>query len=97
MPIITPSSSAQPSKPADNKYGDIQRYTCNDCFKRFTIILGFERMHATPKVITSAIQLYFTGKSFRNVQKFLKLQGVNVSHFGVYKWRITRREDCSAQ
>jgi len=27
-------------------------------------------MHATPQVITSALQLYFTGESFRNVQKF---------------------------
>jgi putative transposase len=43
-------------------------------------------MHATPEVITSAMQLYFTGESFRNVQKFLRLQGVNVSHMGVYKW-----------
>lgn len=43
-------------------------------------------MHATPQVITSEMQLYFTGESFRNVQKFLRLQGVNVSHMGVYKW-----------
>jgi transposase-like protein len=69
-----------------NKYGNIQRFSCKNCFKRFTINLGFERMHATPQVITSAMQLYFTGESFRNVQKFLKLQGVNVSHTGVYKW-----------
>jgi putative transposase len=32
------------------------------------------------------MQLYFTGESLRNVQKFLKLQGVNVSHVAVYKW-----------
>lgn len=32
------------------------------------------------------MQLYFTGESFRNVQKFLRLQGVNVSHMAVYKW-----------
>jgi putative transposase len=69
-----------------NKYGDIQRYSCNNCYKRFTINLGFEKMHATPQVITSAMQLYFTGESFRNVQQFLKLQGVNVSHMAVYKW-----------
>jgi putative transposase len=43
-------------------------------------------MHATPQIITSAMQLYFTGESFRNVQKFLKLQGVSVSHMAVYKW-----------
>lgn len=52
----------------------------------FTINLGFEKMHATPQIITSAMQLYFTGESIRNVQKFLKLQGVNVSHIAVYKW-----------
>jgi putative transposase len=69
-----------------NKYGDIQRYSCRNCYKRFTINLGFERMHAKPQIITSAMQLYFTGESFRNVQKFLRLQGVNVSHMGVYKW-----------
>jgi transposase-like protein len=69
-----------------NKYGDIQRYSCRNCYKRFTINLGFERMHATPQIITFAMQLYFTGESFRNVQKFLRLQGVNVSHMGVYKW-----------
>jgi len=43
-------------------------------------------MKATPQIITSAMQLYFTGESFRNVQKFLRLQGVNVSHVAVYRW-----------
>ncbi len=43
-------------------------------------------MRATPQIITSAMQLYFTGESLRNVQKFLKLQGVKVSHVAVYKW-----------
>jgi putative transposase len=43
-------------------------------------------MRATPQVITSAMQLYFTGESLRNVQKFLRLQGVNISHVAVYKW-----------
>jgi transposase-like protein len=32
------------------------------------------------------MQLYFTGESLRNVQKFLRLQGVKVSHVAVYKW-----------
>jgi transposase-like protein len=42
-------------------------------------------MRVAPQIITSAIQLYFTGESYRNVQKFLKLQGV-ISHVGVEKW-----------
>ncbi len=43
-------------------------------------------MHATPQMITSAMQLYFTGESFRNVMRFLELQGVKVSHMTVYRW-----------
>jgi transposase-like protein len=43
-------------------------------------------MHATPQIITSAMQLYFTGESLRNVQKFLKLQGVKISHVAILKW-----------
>ncbi len=69
-----------------NASGDIQRWSCLQCEKWFTINLGFERMQATPQAITSAMQLYFTGESFRNVQKFLALQGVNVSHVAVYTW-----------
>jgi transposase-like protein len=69
-----------------NKYGNIQRYLCKECGKRFSFNIGFEKMHATPQIITSAMQLYFTGESFRNVQKFLKLQGISTSHMGVYNW-----------
>src|SRR3989304_3351688 len=69
-----------------NKRGGIQRYLCKSCGKRFSINIGFEKMRATPQVITSAMQLYFTGESYRNVQKFLKLQGVDVDHSTVLRW-----------
>jgi putative transposase len=69
-----------------NKNGDLQRYSCRDCGKRFTMNLGFERMQSNPRAITGAMQLYFTGESFRNVQKFLRMQGVKVSHVTVYNW-----------
>lgn len=69
-----------------NQSGNIQRYMCNDCGKWFSLNLGFERMKASPQAITSAMQLYFTGESLRNVQKFLRLQGVQVSHVAIYKW-----------
>ena len=70
----------------DNKYGDLQRFTCRDCGKRFSQNLGFEGMKANPQSITSAMQLYFTGEGLRNVQKFLRLQGVEVNHTTVYRW-----------
>lgn len=69
-----------------NKSGSIQRYFCNDCSKWFSFNLGFEKMRATPQIITSALQLYFTGESLRNVQKFIKLQGITISHQTIYNW-----------
>ncbi|MGA2239020.1 MAG: DDE-type integrase/transposase/recombinase [Candidatus Bathyarchaeia archaeon] len=69
-----------------NKCGDLQRFSCKGCGSRFVVNLGFEKVHSTPQAITSAMQLYFTGESLRSVQKFLRLQGVNVSHVCVYKW-----------
>ncbi len=69
-----------------NKSGDIQRFVCSDCKKTFSTNIGFERMKSNPQTITSALQLYFTGESLRNVQKFLRLQGVEVSHKTVYMW-----------
>jgi transposase-like protein len=48
--------------------------------------MGFEKMQATPQMITTSMQLYFSGESLRGVQKFLRLQGVNVSHMSVYRW-----------
>lgn len=69
-----------------NKYGDIQRFSCKDCGKWFVFNIGFGRRHVSPKVITSAMQLYFSGESLRNVQQFLKLQGVEIGHVTIYNW-----------
>ncbi len=69
-----------------NKNGDLQRFTCKGCGKRFVRNLGFERLKATPQIVTSALQLYFTGESLRNTKKFLRLQGVEVSHQTIYNW-----------
>ena len=58
-----------------NKYGDLQRFSCKTCGYRFTVNIGFEKMHATPQAITSTMQLYFTQESLRGIQKFLKIAG----------------------
>lgn len=69
-----------------NKYGDIQKFSCKSCGKFFTVNLGFERMKHNPQGITTAMQLYFSGESLRNVSKSLRLLGVQVSHQTVYNW-----------
>lgn len=68
------------------KHGEIQRYRCRSCGKRFSVNFGFERMRATPQVITTCMQLYYSGESLRGVQKFLELQGIRKSHMAVYGW-----------
>ena len=69
-----------------NKSGDIQRFSCRDCGKTFSINIGFERMKHNPQAITSAMQLYFSGESLRNTMESLRLLGVEVSHETVYNW-----------
>jgi transposase-like protein len=46
-----------------NKYGNIQRYLCKECGKRFSFNIGFEKMKYNPHGITTAMQLYFSGES----------------------------------
>jgi transposase-like protein len=69
-----------------NNYGDIQRFSCKSCTKSFTINLGFERMKHNPQAITTAMQLYFSGESLRNVARSLRLLGTQVSHQTIYRW-----------
>ncbi len=69
-----------------NKSGDIQRFGCKDCGKRFVRNLGFEHLKATPKMVTAALQLYFSGESLGSTKQFLALQGVKVSRQTVLNW-----------
>jgi transposase-like protein len=69
-----------------NKSGIIQKFHCRDCGHYFTFNFGFERMKHNPQAITTAMQLYFSGESLRNVNRSLKLLGVTVSHQTVYNW-----------
>jgi len=69
-----------------NKYGDIQRFSCKSCGKSFTVNIGFERMKHNPQAVTTAMQLYFSGESLRNVARSLRLLGTQVSHQTIYRW-----------
>jgi transposase-like protein len=69
-----------------NKAGDLQRFACGECGRDFSVNVGFEKMKHNPKVITTALQLYFSGESLRNTQKSLRLLGAEVSHKTVWKW-----------
>jgi putative transposase len=43
-------------------------------------------MKHNPQAVTTAMQLYFSGESLRNIQKYLRLLGVQVSYQTIFKW-----------
>ena len=70
-----------------NINGDIQRLMCKDCGSKFSDNQGFERVKATPKAITSALDLYFKGVSQRKIVEHLKtVEGIEVTQPCVLKW-----------
>ncbi len=70
-----------------NLQGDIQRFLCNACNRKFVKNEGFEKVKATPKAITIALDLYFKGVSQRKIVEHLKMfEGVKVTQPCVLKW-----------
>ncbi|MDP2841945.1 MAG: DDE-type integrase/transposase/recombinase [Candidatus Methanoperedens sp.] len=69
-----------------NKYGDIQKFYCNDCNQYFSFNIGFEKMKHNPQAVTTAMQLYFSGESLRHTKESIKLLGVYVSHQTIHNW-----------
>ena len=70
-----------------NKSGFAQRFGCKDCGKRFVVNIGFEKMKATPEVVTVALDLYFKGISLRKITDHLEqFYSVKVTHVAVFDW-----------
>ena len=63
------SDDAKKKRFRKNKSGSIQKYQCGGCRRQFSINLGFENMHASPRAVTAAMELYFAGMSYRKVQR----------------------------
>lgn len=71
----------------NRKAGDIQRYLCNDCGRRFIVNPAFENAKAAGKIIAEAIDLYFKGVSLRKVAEHMKqAKGVDVDHSSICRW-----------
>jgi len=80
-------STKKDGKRKTENRGQIQRYKCNDCNKRFVIDDGFFRMRNNPKKITCALDLFYRGVSTRKVQEhFQAFYPHNSSHKTIYKW-----------
>ena len=69
-----------------NKKGDVRRYHCEDCKRRFSANIGFERMKYDDSVITRSLSMYFRGMSYRDIADTLEEEGIRISHVTVYNW-----------
>jgi transposase-like protein len=72
-----------------NKSGDVQRYSCNSCGRRFVGREGFAKRRADPTNIARALDLYFRGMSVRKVREHLEqVDRLRVSHMTVFRWIV---------
>jgi len=70
-----------------NKSGNIQRFKCKSCGHKFIVNHGFERLKASPQVVTAALDLYFKGVSYRKIVDHLKqFYGTQVTHVAIIGW-----------
>ncbi len=70
-----------------NHSGNIQRFKCKVCGHKFIVNHGFERLKASPQVVTAALDLYFKGVSYRKIVDHLRqFYGVNVTHVAIIGW-----------
>ncbi len=69
-----------------NKTGNLQRFKCQDCKKRFTTNFGFENMRHDKRTITQAIQMYYQGMSVRSISNNFAMMGTDISFKAIYNW-----------
>ena len=79
----------------NTKKGNVQRFKCLDCKKRFTANFGFERTRTDVNVITGALQMYYSGMSVRDISNHYEMMGIEISHMAVYKWIDKYSKMCS--
>jgi transposase-like protein len=66
-----------------------QRYLCKDCGHKFFEGSDFPRMRTKSRIISSSIDMYFEGLSFRKIQTQIeKLYGVSISQVTVMNWTM---------
>jgi putative transposase len=69
--------------------GDIQRYWCKDCQRKFTEIDSLPDMKTSKKEIADAMGMYYGGMPLDSIQRQLQQQyGHYLSEAGIYKWII---------
>ncbi|WOV92827.1 MAG: hypothetical protein R1F52_06915 [Candidatus Nitrosoabyssus spongiisocia] len=69
----------------NNKQGKIQRFKCLYCNKRFTSNFEFEGKQSDSKIITGALQMYYSGMSVGDISTHYEFD-TDVNHSTMNRW-----------
>lgn len=68
-------------------FGQVQRYACRECNRKFVVDKGFCNMKNSLKTITLTLDLYFKGLSQRKIADHLKqFENVCVNQTTILRW-----------
>jgi transposase-like protein len=69
--------------------GEVQRYGCKSCGKRFSINQGFWKMKNHESKVTGCMNLYYSGMSLRKIQSHLQMFAPKNTHYStIYRWLV---------
>ena len=68
------------------KNGEVQRFKCLDCKKRFSTNFGFEKKQFDESIITQTMQIYYSKMSVRRIADHFEMIGIDVSFKTIYNW-----------
>jgi len=67
-----------------------QRFLCRDCGKRFIDDKEFEKIKATPEMVTAVLDLYLRGISLRKISDHLsQIYRIKVGKSTIHRWIMT--------
>ena len=69
----------------NSKQGKIQRFKCLDCNKRFTSNFEFEGKQSNSKIITGALQIYYSDMSVGDISTHYEFD-TDVNHSTMNRW-----------
>lgn len=66
--------------------GEVQRYSCKDCKKRF-VLKPIPKIKGNAKLVCLAMDCYYKGLSYRDISdQFKQFYGLNISHEAIRAW-----------
>jgi len=81
------SADVAPDGVRRNQSGDVPRYECRSCGRKFSGREGFHNRRADPEKIALALDLYFRGLSLRKIaDHFRQVYNLKLSAMTVYRW-----------